>query len=261
MIGDLTIFVLVAATFAIGVVGSLAGLVLGNLRLPLLFAVLPPAVAGGTNVTISGAGAGAGTLTHIRGRRFDREAFLAMAPLSIVGAVVGGLLAGFVPGTILILLISLIVLEQGYELLRSSRKGTPPDADPDRPPRDLRWRISLGVAGLLIGVLGGLVGLILGTIRLPALLRAGVGVKDAIATNLAVGFLVGIAGLVGHYVGGTIDLRLVLILVPPAVVGGILGARLTGSFSDSGLRRLIGCILIGVGAILLVFLGLRVPTG
>ena len=51
----------------------------------------------------------------------------------------------------------------------------------------------------LIGVLGGLVGLILGALRMPALLRW-VGEQPALAvgTNLAVGFWVGVAGVIGH---------------------------------------------------------------
>ncbi|MCI4351892.1 MAG: sulfite exporter TauE/SafE family protein [Thermoplasmata archaeon] len=260
MLALLPLSLLVLATFGIGVVGSLAGLVLGNLRLPLLLALLPPALAGGTNVTISGAGAGAGVLTHLREGRFDRQAFLIMAPPSIAGALLGGYLAGLVPGLFLVLFVAVIVLEQGVELLwRTSgqRQSHPVIA----PPRNARWVGILGAVGLLVGILGGLVGLILGTIRLPALLRAGVPVKDAVATNLAVGLCVGIAGFLGHFAGGTVDSFLVLILIPPAVAGGVLGARISGSFSESGLKRAIGTILVGVGVLLVAFLILRIPPG
>jgi len=237
----------------------LAGLVLGNLRLPLLLALLPPALAGGTNVTVSGAGAGAGVLAHLRAGRFDRYAFATMAPPSVVGAILGGLLAGQVPGLLLILFVSVIVVEQGTELLRRASKAGPSPA-PAPPVRNARWVAIVGSVGFLVGILGGLVGLILGTIRLPALLRAGVATKDAVATNLAVGFLVGIAGFVGHFLGGTVDAILVLILIPPAVVGGVLGAQLTGHFSETGLKRAIGVILVAVGILLIAFLVLRVPS-
>jgi len=255
----LTLVLLVLATFLIGVVGSLAGLVLGNLRLPLLLALLPPALAGGTNVTVSGAGAGAGVLTHLRAGRFDRYAFAIMAPPSVVGAVLGGLLAGLVPGLILVLFVAVIVVEQGIELLRRTTKAGQAGT-PSPPPRNARWVGILATIGFLVGVLGGLVGLILGTIRLPALLRAGVPTKDAVATNLGVGFFVGVAGFIGHLLGGTVDSVLALVLIPPAVAGGILGAQLTGHFSETGLKRAIGAILIAVGVILIAFLVLRIPA-
>ena len=52
---------------------------------------------------------------------------------------------------------------------------------------------------LAAGLLGGIVGLILGSLRMPALVRlVGEQPARAVGTNVTVGFLVGIAGLVGH---------------------------------------------------------------
>ena len=53
-----------------------------------------------------------------------------------------------------------------------------------------------------IGLLGGFVGLILGSLRLPAMLRMGEPLAAAIGTNVTVGFFVGAAGVVGHLPGG-----------------------------------------------------------
>ncbi len=59
------------------------------------------------------------------------------------------------------------------------------------------------LSGAVIGVLGGLIGLILGSLRLPALLRwVGEEPARAVGTNLVVGVAVGAAGLVGHLPGG-----------------------------------------------------------
>ena len=55
------------------------------------------------------------------------------------------------------------------------------------------------VSGAVIGLLGGFVGLILGSLRMPALLRlVGETPARAVGTNLAVGVCVGVAGLLGH---------------------------------------------------------------
>ncbi|MGH2399581.1 MAG: TSUP family transporter, partial [bacterium] len=55
------------------------------------------------------------------------------------------------------------------------------------------------LSGAVIGLLGGFVGLILGSLRMPALLRlVGETPARAVGTNLLVGVCVGIAGLIGH---------------------------------------------------------------
>jgi uncharacterized protein len=258
VLAPLTLLELMVATFGIGVVGSLAGLVLGNLRLPFLLGVLPPSIAGGTNVSVSGLGAGAGVLTHLREGRFDRTAFWIMTPPSVAGALIGGYLSGLVPGRYLILAVALIVLEQGAELLRATAARFPDRGPPSPPSRDTRWGVVLGSLGFGIGVLGGLVGLILGTLRLPAMLREGIAVKDAVATNLAVGFFLGLAAMVGHILGGTIDLFLVLLLAPPAIVGAVVGVRLASGVSEQHLKQIVGVTLLGVGAALLAFLALGI---
>ena len=104
------------------------------------------------------------------------------------------------------------------------------------------------VSGALIGLLGGLVGLILGTLRMPALLRwVGEVPARAVGTNLAVGFWVGIAGVVGHLPGG-IDWTALGVGAAASVPGALIGARLTGRLSEEQLLRGIGAILVVAGA-------------
>jgi uncharacterized membrane protein YfcA len=250
-----TIALVAVATFAIGVVGSLAGLVLGNLRLPLLLAVLPAATAGGTNILVSGAGAAAGAAAHIRAGHFDRHAFVWMAPASVAGALLGGTVAGILPEWLLISGLAVIILQQGALLVRSASR--PPQER--APPSPARLRAGLIVAGLVIGVLGGLVGLILGTLRLPAMLRLGVGIRDATSTNLAVGVLVGAAGGAAHFLTGTADVPLALLLFAPAIAGGVAGARMANRMPERTLRRAIGTVMLAVAVVLAATLavGLR----
>ena len=111
-----------------------------------------------------------------------------------MGAVIGGLAAGALPGDALLVVIGVTLLGFGIDLLRP--RGAP-TARRDRV--DLRAAV---VAGGLIGFLGGLVGLILGSLRMPALLRFGEPPAKAVGTNLAVGVSVGIAGVAGHLPGG-----------------------------------------------------------
>jgi uncharacterized membrane protein YfcA len=109
-------------------------------------------------------------------------------------------------------------------------------------------RVAAVVSGLVIGLLGGFVGLILGSLRMPALLRlVGEPPARAVGTNLAVGVCVGIAGLLGHLPSASPDSRLILVGGAASIPGALIGARLTGRLSDQALVKAIGAVLLVAG--------------
>jgi uncharacterized membrane protein YfcA len=116
-------------------------------------------------------------------------------------------------------------------------------------PRKHPRLVTAAVSGGAIGLLGGAIGVILGTLRVPALLR-GVGMTAArvVGTNLVVGFFLGVFGFLGHAVRGEVDWPLLAAGIAGALPGGWLGARMTGRFSELGLRRALGVTLLIVGA-------------
>ena len=92
-------------------------------------------------------------------------------------------------------------------------------------------------------------GLILGTLRLPALInRIGETPHRAVATNLVVGFWLGIAAVIGHLPGG-VDWGLLLIGSAASIPGAVIGSRVTGRLSERQLLDAIGVVLLIVGAI------------
>ena len=232
--------------FLVALAGGLVGLVLGNIRLPvLLFAAASPAAAGGANIAVSGLAAAAASITHIRARRVDWRLVAWMLPPSVLGAIGGGAAASYVPADALRIVIGSALLLFGIDLLRPRRSGPipPPRAEPD-----IRAAV---LSGAVIGVLGGLIGLILGSLRMPALLRwVGEEPARAVGTNLVVGVAVGLAGLVGHLPGG-IDWTLLEVGAAGSVPGALLGSRLTGRLSPANLLRAVGVILLiaGIAAI------------
>ena len=97
------------------------------------------------------------------------------------------------------------------------------------------------------GFLGGVVGLILGALRMPALLRfVGAEPVRAIGTNLLVGVCVGAAGLVAHTPSG-VDWTLFAVGAAASIPGALLGARLTGRLDEQRLLQAVGAILVAAG--------------
>jgi uncharacterized membrane protein YfcA len=242
-VNPLEVVAFCAWCFAVALTGGLVGLVLGNLRLPaVLLAASSPAAGTGANIGISGVAALTATAAHVRAGRVNWRLFAWMAPPSAAGAVAGGSLSGEVPEDALLLMIAALLLYFGVDLLRARRDA--------RSPRGAEGELDLRAAvatGAVIGVLGGLVGLILGSLRMPALLNyVGETPTRAVGTNVAVGFCVGVAGVVGHVPGG-LDWDLLALGSAASIPGALLGARLTGRLSEAQLLRAIGAVLIVAG--------------
>ena len=236
-------------SFAVSFFGGLVGLVLGNLRLPLIVLVATsPAAGAGANVAISGAAAITSGYAHWRGGRLDWRLFWWMAPTSLVGAIVGGLIAGVLPDRVLLGAISVVVLYGALEVYRYRR----PEGGNGEGVTSRELLVNAAVVGFGVGLLGGFVGLILGSLRLPALVRwAGVSPHAAVGTNAAVGAVVGVGGLLGHLPSG-IDWGILGVGAAAAMPAAYLGARFTGRLEERQLLRAIAAILVVSGSAMAV---------
>jgi uncharacterized protein len=226
--------------FTTALAGGLVGLVLGNIRLPVIvFAASSPGAGAGANIGISGLAAATAGVAHVRAGRVDWRLVRWMAPVSVLGAIAGSAVAAALPGHVLLIVIGVALLGFGVDLLR-------PRHTPTRAPRREGLPAAV-VAGALIGFLGGVVGLILGSLRMPALLRfVGADAARAIGTNLLVGVCVGIAGIAAHAPSG-VDWTLFSIESAASVPGALLGARLTGRLDERRLLQAVGVILLVAG--------------
>jgi uncharacterized protein len=66
----------------------------------------------------------------------------------------------------------------------------------------------------------------------------------AVGTNVTVGFVVGLAGVIGHLPSGPPDWDLLAIGAAASIPGALLGSRLTGRLSEESLLRAIGIVLV-----------------
>lgn len=256
-------FLLAAFSFGVGVLGGLIGLALGTVRLPVLILVgLPAPTAAGTNILISTASAMMGSVRHLHGGRVNLRLVALMMPASLFGALIGGIFGSeFAPESLLMTAVGLLVVWQGLDLVRLSRSrkdlSTVDQADSlgvAAFQRVGRYWMGLGVAsGFLIGVVGATVGLILGTLRLPVLVRfLRVDPVSAVGTNLVIGFFVGMGGWIGHVALGEVDYVLAVLMVPSAMAGSHVGAGFTGRITPRRLIAAMGVILATVGAVLVL---------
>ncbi|MBI5311488.1 MAG: sulfite exporter TauE/SafE family protein [Actinobacteria bacterium] len=252
--GELVVFAVLC--FGLAFAGGLAGLVLGNLRLPAAVSFADTVSAGGgANVAVSGVAAFTAAAAHIRAGRVNWRLFGWLAPASLVGGFAGGLLANAIDGDLLLMVIAAVLFYGAYELFNWKPPASAPGSSvSDAPAKPLaltatRDRVVVTVIGLVVGVLGGAVGLILGSLRMPALLRfTAEAPQRLVGSNLAAGVLVGIAGAAGHLTGGSegFDVALFVVGGSASAPGALLGARLTGRLSTAALVRAIAWIVLVV---------------
>ena len=251
--------ILTLVSTLVGVLGGFVGLALGTMRLPamLLMGMAAPA-AGGTNILVSSLASLTGAIRHLREGRVNMRIVLVMGVPAFIGAFIGGFGAGKVPASLLIFLAGLLVFWQGIELL-ARVKGQAQAASAtaaERPAGYIatftRNRMVLeGGVGLAVGLLGGAVGLILGSIRLPALIRIlRVDPRIAAGTNLFIGFIMGSVGWIGHVAQGEVNYPLLAMMGAGAMVGSYFGAKLTGKVNLNTLIGAMGLVLLVVGALL-----------
>jgi hypothetical protein len=206
----------------------------------LLIAAGNTAAAAGTNIAISAAAAASGGLRHAREGRVDWRVVAWMTPPSVLGAVVGALVGSSLPERLLFAAIAAVLAWNGFDLL----------ARPVRPRPRAKPRLwSASAFGFAIGLVGGAIGVILGTLRMPALLGAvGLGAHKAVGTNLVVGFALGVAAFGTYAAQLQVEWDLLAAGLAGALPGAWLGARATGRLSEELLRRLIGVALLVIAA-------------
>lgn len=249
------ILLLALVSVLVGVLGGFVGLALGTMRLPALLLIgVAPSTAAGTNILVSTLGAFVGGLRHIRGRRVNWHIVALMGGPAVAGSFIGGFSSSSaVPEGALVLVAGTFVIWQSVEFLMRLRQAVPEQrftSGTQAPLSGGRWALEAG-AGLVVGLVGGAVGLILGSVRLPILLRVlRVDPRVAAGTNLVIGSFMGAFGFVGHGVKGEVDPVILTAMGLSGMVGAYIGAQLTGRASVSALLVTMTGVLLVVGILL-----------
>jgi uncharacterized membrane protein YfcA len=271
------IYILFLSTigFIISFIGGMVGLVLGIIRLPFILSTgLNVAQSVGTNIGVSTLGAITAAIQHLRNKTISFTIFIIMALTGALGAFIGASLTKHVPINFFLILVGLIISYESFTLLKDNINITRNNKISKQNNNDKKItenRLNLNqksikqknpyydifvqsIIGFLIGILGGLVGLVLGSIRLPAMINIlKTEPKIAVGTNMLISSVMGMAGFIGHLINNEVNFLYLIVLGPSAMIGGFLGAKYTNRLSASTLKKLIGLVLAIVAVVIFIF--------
>ncbi|MEJ2289227.1 MAG: sulfite exporter TauE/SafE family protein [Deinococcales bacterium] len=232
-----------------GSVGALLGLGGGIFLVPALTLLfhLPVRIAVGTSlVSVIATSAGvAASASEESGA--DVMLALRLEIATAAGAVIGGLVAGFVPASALAILFAVVVFATAAYTLAKSLRRNGDEAMYRRDYRPRRWGLGYAVASLA-GMVSGLLGVGGGFIKVPTM-YAIMGVPLGVATATS-NFMVGITAAASVFVYlGRGDVRPVVTVATAAGVflGAALGTLLQGHLRVSWLRWALVLLMVAIG--------------
>ncbi|WP_413438854.1 sulfite exporter TauE/SafE family protein [Sulfuriferula sp. GW1] len=172
-----------------------------------------------------------------------------LVPATLIGGLVSGYLAGFIPAGTLKMIFSVFLMFVSLQLLAKWQ----PAAHWTLPGPKGLWGVGLG-----IGSLSAMMGIGGGTISVPFLHACNVEMKRAIAISTTLGFPIALFGAAGfvlsgwHHPGlpawslGYIDLPALLAVGVTSIIVAPLGVRLAHHLPVARLKRAFGILLLVV---------------
>ncbi|WP_298886688.1 sulfite exporter TauE/SafE family protein [uncultured Serinicoccus sp.] len=240
--------------FLVAALAVLVGLSLGLLggggsilTVPLLVYVagMEAKEAIATSLLVVGVTSAVATAAHARAGRVQWRTGLIFGGFAMVGAYLGGRVAAFLPGTLLLLAFALMMLATAWAMLRRS------GPEPARAHDTLPWALVVG-EGLVVGFVTGIVGAGGGFLVVPALvLLGGLPMPVAVGTSLVVIAMKSGAGLAGYLSSVSIDWATAGVVTVAAVAGALLGGRLVSRVHPDRLRVAFGWFVLVMGVFVL----------
>ena len=243
---------MIALTVGLAVfVGVALGLLGGGgsiLTVPLLAYVagMDAKQAIATSLLVVGATSAVGAISHARAGRVQWRTGLIFGAAGMAGAYTGGLLARFIPGTFLLVGFAIMMIATAIAMLRGRKKV---DGSEGGRPLPIPKIIA---EGLVVGLVTGLVGAGGGFLVVPALaLLGGLPMPVAVGTSLIVIAMKSFAGLGGYLSSVQINWTVALAVTAAAVVGALIGARLTAMVDPDALRKAFGWFVLAMSSVIL----------
>jgi uncharacterized membrane protein YfcA len=243
---------MVALTVALAVlVGISLGLLGGGgsiLTVPLLAYVagMDAKQAIATSLLVVGATSAVGAISHAKAGRVQWRTGLVFGAAGMAGAYAGGLLARFIPGAVLLIGFAVMMIATALAMLRGRKDVDQKNGDHHIPV------LKVIAEGLVVGLVTGLVGAGGGFLVVPALaLLGGLPMPIAVGTSLVVIAMKSFAGFAGYLSSVAIDWKMAAMVTAAAVVGALIGARLTALVNPDSLRKAFGWFVLLMSSVIL----------
>ena len=248
-----------AVLFSGVVIGLLLGLTGGGgsiLTVPLLVYVvgLEPKVAISTSLLIVGLASLAALVPHSRSGNVVWRIGLLFGIAGMVGAYTGGRLAEYFADVVLLLIFAAVMIGCGTAMVsrRAADAGTAAAMGAGRS----RSAVKIVIDGFIVGAVTGIVGAGGGFLVVPALaLLGGLPMHAAVGTSLLVISLKCFAALGGYASHVPVDLRTAAIVSVLAIVGTLLGSRLSRRVSGEQLQFGFGIFVLVIASVLVMVEG------
>ena len=241
------------------VLAALIGLMLGVmggggsiLTVQVLVYVLgfDPKDAIAASLVVVGATSLFGAVGHWRAGNVNLRVAAIFGVVAMAGTYLGARLAVHLSGATQLTLFAGVMLLAAYFMFRP-KKVEAEDAGADVPVRDMP--LGLIVAeGIAVGVLTGRVGVGGGFLIVPALVLLGkVPMKQAVGTSLLVIAMKSAAGFAGYWGQVAVRWDFLAVFTAVAIVGILLGTRLTKRVPQHALQRAFAVFLLAMGSFIL----------
>ncbi|MBF8266975.1 MAG: putative permease [Dehalococcoidia bacterium] len=216
----------------------------GYLAVTSLFAVAPREMAT-TALLLNVLVAGTALVSYTTAHYFKPRMFLQFTLPAVPAAFLGGLLHLPAHWYSLLLAVALTFAAARLSLLNRSAMSEPPTRRPT-----WRWSVPTGAG---IGLVSGMVGVGGGIFLSPlALLRRWATVKETAAVSAAFIVANSLSGLAGRLVSGNFETGGLLMLVPVAFAGGVIGSYLGARRASPRLLRFGVVVVLMVAAAKLI---------
>lgn len=253
---------LTAAGATIGFLVGMTGVGAGSLMTPLLIAVfgVSPPVAVGTDLLFAAATKSSAAWRFQKLKNIDWSVLLWLAAGSLPGAIVTlawlhwanpdtAMLAALIRKALGLLLIFSAFANFAYPWLIGSHQDTeqiPPVAEP-RQWKTTALGCALGVMVVLTSVGAGAIGVVALMLLYPKL-----GARRLIGTDVVHAIPLTLVAGLGHLALGSIDLRVLGLLLLGSLPGIAAGVRVTGAAPDWIIRCALGVVLLLAAVLLLM---------
>ncbi len=231
--------------------GSVLGLLGGGgsiLTLPILAYVAdqPAGVAIASSLVVVAITSATSAAMHAKQGNVQWKTGLTFGSVAMVGAYVGGRVAHYFPGWLLLTMFAMLMVVTSLMMLRKKKTPTNRSQQPARP-------LLLAAEGLVVGAVTGLIGAGGGFLVVPALaLMGGLSMRHAIGTSLLIIAMKSTAGVVGHLSHVDIDWGLTLTISAFAIIGSLAGAKFSTRVPAALLRVVFAYFVLAMGSFIFI---------